>query len=692
MALPAGVTTATVIAGVPVTHTGAPVKAFVSIEPSAYLVHAATGTPLVDFLEELDISEGTAGQFILPHTDQSGFIDSSGNAYTNWYYTARVTYSTPSKAKTKAPKVKVFQLTTGQSTIDLDLLPEGAPALPYIAPTATVNAFMGRTGAITLEESDLPERLSETELSATYAPTAGSPNYRPFTDGGYLMACFRAASGALGGDQVLSLLYSKDGKTFYDGSYAPQYSPTTPKVVRDPSIIYRNGVFYICHTNTGTSGTSFDIITSTDLYNWTLATTVDVSGIGGVTATWAPEFQIDTNGDVYIFVTINETNPYWLKATNAGLTTWTAPTLLTITGRPTKVIDPVFVKKGNLWYCFYKREDTDAANRLIYRATSSTLTGTYTTDKTGDWAGWGSNLEGPQIVTLHDGTYRIYLDEPNNTTDLFSYFYSDSTDLETWTAKVPVGRFPGDVPMKIRHGSVLPLSAEAGMKAANLGIPQTSSRAVGKLNNQNQTAAPGIYTGYGTNGATKYPNVIWANGAVAIRSELDTSGRLVFDKPGVANSGFLRIGSGVLEVGNAGAWGLPIAKKKVIECSSNVSFTSTTYADFSNVTGSFTPTGTKVVVTISGVVSSSGSGSLDTTFQVVASGGATATVVMHGGVSGTDGSRRPIGALVAVFTGLTPWTAVTFTLQAQLSAAGTVYCRPQTIPTEALTMTLEDCQ
>jgi hypothetical protein len=171
MVLPVGVTTATVIAGVPVTHTGAPVKAFVSIEPSAYLVHAATGTPLVDFLEELDISEGVAGQFVLPHTDQAGFIDDSGNAYTNWYYTARVTYSTPSKAKTKAPKVKVFQLTTGQTTVDLDLLPAGAPALPYIAPTATVTAFEGRTGPIALEESDLPERLSDTSLSATFAST-----------------------------------------------------------------------------------------------------------------------------------------------------------------------------------------------------------------------------------------------------------------------------------------------------------------------------------------------------------------------------------------------------------------------------------------------------------------------------------------------------------------------------------------
>ena len=179
MALPDGVTSCTVTAGVPVTHTGAAVKTFVSIEPSAYLVHAATGTPLVDFLEELSIAEGVAGQFTLPHTDQAGFTDENGNAYTNWYYTARVTYSTPSKAKNKAPKIKVFQLTTGQTEVDLDKLPGGAPALPYSAPTAKVTSFNGRTDAVTLQETDLPARLAPEALAATAASKAPIAGARP---------------------------------------------------------------------------------------------------------------------------------------------------------------------------------------------------------------------------------------------------------------------------------------------------------------------------------------------------------------------------------------------------------------------------------------------------------------------------------------------------------------------------------
>lgn len=175
MALPEGITTCTVTAGVPVTHGGGAVKTYVSIEPSVFLVHTATGTPLVDFLEELQIAEGVAGQFTLPHTDQPGFQDENGNTYTNWYYTARVSYSTPSKAKTKAPKIKVFQLATGQTLVDLDGLPGGAPALPYTAPLATVTSWNGATGAVAFTPEPLPARLEEAALNATIGQRLDRP-------------------------------------------------------------------------------------------------------------------------------------------------------------------------------------------------------------------------------------------------------------------------------------------------------------------------------------------------------------------------------------------------------------------------------------------------------------------------------------------------------------------------------------
>lgn len=149
MALPAGISTATVTVGVPVTFSGGAVRSIVTITPSAFLVHTVTGHPLVNMIEEVSTTDGVAAQFTLPVTDQDGFQDENGNAYKNWYYTASIQYVTD-KA-TKPAFTKVFQLVTGQSVVDLDLLPSGNPAIPYTAPIATVTSVNGQTGAVTVE-------------------------------------------------------------------------------------------------------------------------------------------------------------------------------------------------------------------------------------------------------------------------------------------------------------------------------------------------------------------------------------------------------------------------------------------------------------------------------------------------------------------------------------------------------------
>lgn len=175
MALPAGISTATVTVGVPVTFSGLPVRTNVTITPSAFLVHTATGHPLVNMIETATASDGVAVQFTLPHTDQAGFQDEAGNAYQNWYYTATIQYQTD-KA-TKAPFTKVFQLATGQTTVDLDLLPGGNPAMPYSAPIAGVTSVNGQTGSVTTPtttDADVAGFVqgagpTATALSATYA-------------------------------------------------------------------------------------------------------------------------------------------------------------------------------------------------------------------------------------------------------------------------------------------------------------------------------------------------------------------------------------------------------------------------------------------------------------------------------------------------------------------------------------------
>jgi hypothetical protein len=134
--------------GVPVTFIGGAVRSTITITPSTFLIHAATGSPLVNLVETTATTDGVAAQFTLPHTDQDGFQDEAGNAYKNWYYTASIQYQ--NDRMVKAPITKVFQLAVGQTTVDLDLLPGGAPAMPYTAPTAVVTSVNGAIGAVTV--------------------------------------------------------------------------------------------------------------------------------------------------------------------------------------------------------------------------------------------------------------------------------------------------------------------------------------------------------------------------------------------------------------------------------------------------------------------------------------------------------------------------------------------------------------
>ena len=150
MALPPGVTTCIVTFGSPASgFNGEDVATTLNITPSHSVYHATTGAPLLAFSIQASAGEGLPGSVALPHTDQAGFLDASGNAFTNWAYTAEGTWR--SGGATIAFK-KNFQLPTGQQTVDLDLIPNGTIGLPVSAPIATVTSVLGKTGAISAED------------------------------------------------------------------------------------------------------------------------------------------------------------------------------------------------------------------------------------------------------------------------------------------------------------------------------------------------------------------------------------------------------------------------------------------------------------------------------------------------------------------------------------------------------------
>ena len=298
-------------------------------------------------------------------------------------------------------------------------------ATPAVA-HQTGDAFMDTAGL-----------TSQKAAATSDASLAVKPQKGPTT---FLMSAFNATS-----ENELSIFGSYDGATF-TSTASETYTPATG-LLRDPSIMQmRDGTYYVAYT-TGWNGTTFGIARSRDLKHWDHVADVD-TGLGGVTKVWAPEWFRDTDGSVSIVVSLSKagtTGPfaaYALKATDVASGKFSAP--VAMAGLDNNHIDTFPIKDGDTYYAFTKNETT----KTIERASARALTGPWTIEKTGDWAGWGDWIEGPAVVRLPDNGWRIYFDDYRSKT----YWYSDSFDgFKTWSPKQELGGVSGAV----RHFTVI---------------------------------------------------------------------------------------------------------------------------------------------------------------------------------------------------------------------------------------------
>jgi hypothetical protein len=223
--------------------------------------------------------------------------------------------------------------------------------------------------------------------------------------------------------------------------------------LRDPSIMkYSDGKYYVAYTDPTTASCCnpedhFGIAVSSDLIHWTDLTTVK-AGVPAVSRVWAPEWFVEGDGAIRIIANIDTGNelpdfqPYVFTAENSALTSWSGPTAL---GIGADYIDTYVAKLGSTYHAFIKSETT----RYIEHATAPSLTGPWTFVGKGDWAGWGSGLEGPAIVQLDNGQYRMYVDPQAGGVPCQTM---TSSDLNTWSARASI---PGAAGAVIRHGTVI---------------------------------------------------------------------------------------------------------------------------------------------------------------------------------------------------------------------------------------------
>ncbi|MGY0064889.1 family 43 glycosylhydrolase [Streptomyces sp. LZ34] len=262
-------------------------------------------------------------------------------------------------------------------------------------------------------------------------PVADAPVREAKATSRYTMTAFTNSS------ESNMYVYDSPDALAYTLLKGPAYTPPA-QLIRDPSIIkHTDGFYYIVYT-TNWTGNTIGFARSRDRVSWTFVRDHTLP-VAGLERTWAPEFFVDTNGSVNVIVSLDTTStsgqtfrPHLLTATNAALSSWTTPKPLT--GLDTaNYIDTFVVRYAGQYHAFTKQETT----KYIEHATATSLGGPYTFRGTGDWAGWGSWREGPALVHLDNGAWRIYFDGYAD----HKYYYSDSLDgFRTWT---PIRELPG---------------------------------------------------------------------------------------------------------------------------------------------------------------------------------------------------------------------------------------------------------
>lgn len=242
--------------------------------------------------------------------------------------------------------------------------------------------------------------------------------------------------------------------------------------VRDPSIFrHTDGSYYLTYTTV--DGANIGFARSSDRINWTFlenwpvpfccaflpgtgdgtgsASLPGSSGSAGssdgpslspfTTKAWAPEWFVD--GDrVNVIVSMSTGGgfvPYLMTALEPSLRIWSPP--VPLAGIGADHIDTTVIKVGSTYHAFTKNE----MKKVIEHAVAPSATGPYSFVPPGNW---GSLVEGPAVVQLPNGVWRIYFDAYTEG----KYFYADSTDgMQTWS---PRHELPGLSGM-VRHVGVV---------------------------------------------------------------------------------------------------------------------------------------------------------------------------------------------------------------------------------------------
>jgi hypothetical protein len=237
----------------------------------------------------------------------------------------------------------------------------------------------------------------------------------------YLYGAVGMPSGTSG---PLELFKSADGRHWHYSSIRYKGKPI---YVRDPFIFtdqhgkpaLYNGYYWLFHTSSVATGSSFAQAYSPDLMHWTFSQYISCAAITGPSGyCWAPKGYMDDNGALHVTVSLGNASapiqPYEMHPTTSNPAgAWSTPVILGMTGLPNSMIDAVIVRDGtNTRRLFYKNDTT----KYIEEATSTSDFAGYTPLYTENWGGWGTPVgagwESPCVIKI-DCTWYLYMTNAN---------------------------------------------------------------------------------------------------------------------------------------------------------------------------------------------------------------------------------------------------------------------------------------
>lgn len=240
--------------------------------------------------------------------------------------------------------------------------------------------------------------------------------------------------------EAIYVAISSDGETFEETNvfWKPADNAELGEAwARDPSIMYYGGFYYITYTRVGSKlGGAWGTINSIGLvrvsYDFKTWTPLDpIIMPGNPVHTYAPEWFVDDDGLPRIIVAMRystasllDFKQYLIKPSNPGLTAWGAPVeMVGLTGN----IDTTVRKIGSVYHAI----SSNQPEARMKHYTANSITGPYSLLATSEInTGAFTHLEGPSIVQLNNGGWRIYLDSYD---EVDSVYYTDSFDLTHWT-------------------------------------------------------------------------------------------------------------------------------------------------------------------------------------------------------------------------------------------------------------------